>query len=316
MYKEDILTDGFEQQTRSLKDDYEGKAVATLIRRLSAAKTDKAVLYIHGFNDYFFQKEMAVEFNKHHFNYYALDLRKYGRSYMPHQKFNDIRDIRDYFEEITAALQIIRKEENQEVLLIGHSTGGLIVTLYAKEHKESKLFQGVILNSPFFKFNVPSFQKLFLPIGSFFGRFFPHIKISGGFTEAYGITLHKAYKGEWDYNLLWKPNIAPKVNLGWIRAIYTAQKTLNKGFLITKPLLVLHAEKSLTDTRNETLVKSADIILNIKDIKQQAGKIQGDVEVIAIHGGIHDLFLSSKVAREEVYQVVFRWVDRHFKKES
>jgi alpha-beta hydrolase superfamily lysophospholipase len=316
MYKEDILKDGFEQQSLPLKEDYEGKAIATLIRRLFPAKTAKAVLYIHGFNDYFFQKEMALQFNEHHFNFYALDLRKYGRSYMPHQKFNDIRDIRAYFEEITDALRIIHNEGNREVLLLGHSTGGLIITLYAKEYKGSKLFQGIILNSPFFKFNVSPLQKFFIPIAAFLGKFFPRIKVSGGFTEAYGIALHKDYNGEWDYNLLWKPNVAPKVNLGWIRAINTAQEDLRKNLLITKPILILHADKSLTDTQNELLVKSSDVILNVNDIKELANTIQGDVEVVAVEGGIHDLLLSSKTVREQVYQIIFRWIDLHLNKKS
>ncbi|WP_419032711.1 alpha/beta hydrolase, partial [Dysgonomonas gadei] len=109
-YKEDILKDRFEAQTLKLRDDYEGMVTATLIRRLPESKSNKAVLYIHGFNDYFFQTEMACRFNDHGFNFYAIDLRKYGRSFLPHQKFNDIRNLKDYYEEILQSLDIIRSE--------------------------------------------------------------------------------------------------------------------------------------------------------------------------------------------------------------
>ena len=85
LYQPDILGTDYEQATLNFPDDYEGKVVATLIRKKAAQPTKKAVLYIHGFIDYFFQTEMAERFNQHGFDFYALDLRKYGRSILPHQ---------------------------------------------------------------------------------------------------------------------------------------------------------------------------------------------------------------------------------------
>ena len=63
-YVPDILGTGYEQLTLSFPDDYEGKVVATLVRKKAAQSTQKAVLYIHGFLDYFFQTEMAEQFIK------------------------------------------------------------------------------------------------------------------------------------------------------------------------------------------------------------------------------------------------------------
>ncbi len=48
-YVPDILGTGYEQLTLSFPDDYEGKVVATLVRKKAAQSTQKAVLYIHGF---------------------------------------------------------------------------------------------------------------------------------------------------------------------------------------------------------------------------------------------------------------------------
>ncbi|MGM7310843.1 alpha/beta hydrolase, partial [Acinetobacter baumannii] len=77
-YAPDILGAGYEQLTLNFPDDYEGKVVATLVRKKATQPTQKAVLYIHGFLDYFFQTEMAEQFNAHGYDFYALDLRKYG----------------------------------------------------------------------------------------------------------------------------------------------------------------------------------------------------------------------------------------------
>lgn len=309
-YKEDIFKEGFEQYSISLKDDYEGKVRSTLVRRL-IPNSGKAILYIHGFNDYFFQKELAFKFNEHEFNFYALDLRKYGRSYLPHQKFNDIRNLRDYYEDILCALNIMRAEGNKEIILLGHSTGGLIVTLFAKDYPDSLLYNGIILNSPFYDFNLSPLEKNVLPILSFLGKNLPTLKIPGGFSKAYGKSIHKDYDGEWDYNLNWKPNIAPQVNLGWIRAIYEAQKELKKEFHITCPVLVMHSLHSIENKKDKNQIQTTDIILDVDQINLIAKKIKGDVEIVAIENAIHDLILSHKPIRENVYNTIYDWLTRH-----
>ncbi|MFV0536667.1 MAG: alpha/beta hydrolase [Dysgonomonas sp.] len=309
-YKEDILKQGFEQCSIPLKDDYEGKVIATLVRRL-IPNLGKAVLYIHGFNDYFFQKELAFKFNEHGLNFYALDLRKYGRSYLPHQKFNDIRNLKNYYEEIFCALEIMRSEGNKEIILLGHSTGGLIVTLFAIDHPNSHLYNGIILNSPFYDFNLSSLEKKTLPILSFLGKKFPTVKIPGGFSKAYGKSIHKDYDGEWNYNLDWKPNVAPHVNLGWIRAIYEAQKELKTELHITCPMLVMHSLHSITNSKDKSQIQTTDIILNTAQINLIASNIEGDVEIIAIENAMHDLILSRKPVRENVYHTIYDWLTRH-----
>lgn len=310
LYTEDILKDNFERRTITLKDDYEGNEIATLIRRLPESQSFKAILYIHGFNDYFFQAEMANQFNRHAFNFYALDLRKYGRSHLPHQKLNDIRDLKAYYEEIENALDIIHTEGNKEIILFGHSTGGLILTLFAKDFSNSKLFDGLILNSPFYELNKGKFVKMLLPVVTSLGKLFPNITILGGFSEEYGKSVHKSYSGEWNYNLEWKPILAPKINLGWLRAIYKAQTELRRRFRIEKPVLVMHSEKSVTDIKDKRQVQTCDSILNVKDIERIARNIEGNVDIIPIKGGLHDLTLSQAAVRDNVYSAIFDWIKK------
>lgn len=311
LYTEDILRNGFEELSIPLGDDYEGSAVATLIRRKASAESHKAVLYIHGFNDYFFQTEMAYRFNEQGYNFYAVDLRKYGRSHLPHQKFNDIRNLKAYYEEIDEALTVIHTEWNTEVILLGHSTGGLILTLYAKDHYDSNLFDGLILNSPFYELNKSRFVRMLMPVVSLVGSLLPNITIAGGFTEKYGESIHKSFSGEWNYDLEWKPNIAPRVNLGWLRAIHKGQKELKKRFRISHPVLVLHSDKSVDDFSDSSQLHSRDAILNVEDIDRIARKIKGNVEITAIGGGLHDLVLSQKTVREKVYTTIFSWLEKN-----
>jgi len=158
-YVPDILGTGYEQLTLSFPDDYEGKVVATLVRKKAAQSTQKAVLYIHGFLDYFFQTEMAEQFNAHGYDFYALDLRKYGRSKLPHQIFYNVLDLNEYNAEITQALQIIGEEQHTQVLFAGHSTGGLTATLYAAHHPDHPLIKALWENSPFYYFNLSLVEK-------------------------------------------------------------------------------------------------------------------------------------------------------------
>lgn len=309
-YRVDILEMGFEQLSFSFENDYEGEVISTLIRRRANGKTQKAILYIHGFNDYFFQKEMAFEFNKHNFNFYALDLRKYGRSYRSHQKLNNVRSLTEYYEDINFALQQIREEGNKVVLLKGHSTGGLITSVYANDNKESCLFQGLICNSPFYEFNISFLErKIGVPILSLIGKYFPNTLFSNNLSKFYGYSLHQEKYGEWNYNLYWKPHKIPKVNLGFIRAIYQFHKKVQNGLNIRVPILVLHSNTSIFKKKWSNEFFTGDAVLNVKHIKKYANKIQGNKTIIEIENGLHDLTLSKKSVRENVYRKMFDWVE-------
>ena len=83
-WSQDVL-DGYEYRHVEQPDDYSGHVKSTIVRRLSPCGGDRGVLYVHGFNDYFFQKEMGDRMVDSCLNFYAVDLRKYGRSLMDGQ---------------------------------------------------------------------------------------------------------------------------------------------------------------------------------------------------------------------------------------
>ena len=58
----DVLGPPFEQRRITLADDFEGEVVATLVRRPAPAPAGRAVLYLHGYVDYFFQTHLAEFF--------------------------------------------------------------------------------------------------------------------------------------------------------------------------------------------------------------------------------------------------------------
>jgi alpha-beta hydrolase superfamily lysophospholipase len=307
-YKSDVLGDEFEQATIKQPDDYEGKVTCTLVKRKDV-QSKIGVLYIHGFSDYFFQAEMAEKFFKQGFSFYALDLRKYGRSHLENQKICNVRNLNEYFVDIDTALSIMHQEGVDKILLSGHSTGGLIVSLYANQRIGKELFDAIYLNSPFFDMNLnPILKKLVLPLVIKKGDKNPNKIMKGGLSPFYGMSIYYQDKGEWQYNLAWKPHNAPAVNYGWLKAIYDGQRQIHKGIKLSKPTLVMHSNNSVYAKNWKDEMLTGDAVLNVKDIEKYAKKIKGNIQIQSIENGMHDLILSKKAIREEVYFKLFQWL--------
>ena len=75
----DVLGAPYSAETLELPSDDEGEVVATLVSRRAAESHGRAVLHVHGFADYFFQTVAADWWVERGYDFYALDLRKYGR---------------------------------------------------------------------------------------------------------------------------------------------------------------------------------------------------------------------------------------------
>jgi alpha-beta hydrolase superfamily lysophospholipase len=85
-WRPDILGAGYDQHVFRLgaDPDGEGDIEAVLVRRSPrpGEVTRGAVLYVHGFTDYFFQTGLADFFAARGLRFYALDLRKCGRAHV------------------------------------------------------------------------------------------------------------------------------------------------------------------------------------------------------------------------------------------
>lgn len=307
-YRPDILN-GFEQLTFAMPDDYEGKVVCTLVRKLNNQTIEQAVLYIHGFLDYFFQEEMADKFTKHGYNFYALDLRKCGRSILPHQKPYNLRKIDEYFADLDTAIAQIKEEGNKQLIILAHSTGGLTASLYLNRHKNA--CNALMLNSPFLEMNKSwMIRKIGIPFVTLFAKLFPNSAANSKFSTFYGESLHKSAKGEWNYNLEWKPIAAKMVTLSWLNGIHKAHKAIKRGLNISCPILVLSSDKSMKGHEWTNAFHNADLVLSVDQIQHYADKLGKNVTKQKIEGGKHDLVLSQKPIREKAYETIFSWLDK------
>jgi alpha-beta hydrolase superfamily lysophospholipase len=308
--EQDLLGAPYERQTIDLGRDDEGPVVATLVRRRATRRTGRAVLYVHGFVDYFFQTHLADFFADRGWDFYALDLRKYGRSLLPHQTPNFCRDLSDYFPELDAAAEIIRADGNRTLLVNGHSTGGLIAALWAHEHRADGIVDGLFLNSPFFDINAPWLVRRPLTAAvSRLSRRAPYRIIPRTFAGVYGESLHAEHRGEWQYDLAWKPLVGFPVRLGWLAAIRTAQRRLRAGLEIPVPVLIACSTRSLRSSTWHDSAHLADTVLDVAHIVRWAPRLGRHVTVVRFDGGMHDLTLSGPAVREQVFSEVGRWTD-------
>ncbi len=288
-WQPDRLLAGFEALELDFAPDYDGAVVSTLVRLPTANAPRGAVLYVHGFSDYFFQRHMAERFAAEGYAFHALDLRKYGRSLRPNQHGNFCKSITEYYADIDAALEVIASE----VLLAGHSMGGLVTSLYAHEGARRSQIQALWLNSAFFDWNLPEWRKVQLHLAAAIGRYYPFLSDANALRPEYT----RALLTEWEFDTRLKPERGFPLYCGWLAAISDAFEKVHKGLAIECPVLSMHSD-------------AADIVLDWHHIARWSRTLGPHVAVLAFPGGWHDLICSPGRIREEVFTQLFAWAER------
>lgn len=305
----DILGAPFEMSYIDQGTDYSGPVRSTAVRLTgSGAAGNAGALYVHGFNDYFFQKEMAAEFAGHGYAFYAVDLRKYGRSLMPGQKPFQVRDLREYFADIDSALNVMRDDGVERIVLCGHSTGGLITTLYMR-YRATPDIKALVLNSPFLDWNQSKLQeRILVPVVRTLSPFMRNLPIPQSESTEYSHSLLKRYGGEWEYDTCLKFTVSPPVDPAWIAAIDEAQDVVQNAPRLTVPVLVLHSDRTLQPGDTPGTASHSDAVLDVTDIDYYGRRLGYNVTVATVHGGVHDLLLSAPAVREALYTYLFSWL--------
>jgi Lysophospholipase len=321
----DILGKPFQCQTLPLLDDDEGEVVSTLVKS-PRRQARFHLLYLHGRNDYFFQTELAKTVNKARGTFYALDLRKYGRSLRPWQTIGFADDLRIYDEDIAAALHIMRLENSElPLFLMGHSTGGLIATLWVYRHPG--IVNGLILNSAWLE--LQKYASMKPALKRYLGRisakrpYAPVISSSsdeysrslvGGWAES-GFPLPSWAKDApddpaitgWHYAPEWKRPQSYPVPAAWFKAVIEGHEEIEKNAHVDCPVLNVTSTKSTADDTWGPEVFSSDVVLDVEAIRERAKNLSDCVTLINLPGK-HDLTLSDLPVRKQFYEATSRWI--------
>ena len=323
-WRTDILGEGYESRTIELIADAEGPCVATLVRARPPESPRLTVLYLHGRNDYFFQTEMADRLRQAGAAFYALDMRKYGRSLRPHQTIGYADDLSVYDEEIGEAIEIIREERDDEpLILMGHSTGGLIATLWA--HRHPGVLAGLILNSAWLEMqSMAAWRGAMAPVIGRIASRNPMWEVPSGGAGHYGRSLAGRATSKlpipealspddpsvagWPIAREWKRPESYPVPASWLEAIMAGHETVEKDVHLECPVLSMVSTSAYFGDEWNERVFTSDTVLNPVVIAQRSLDLS-DLVTIARFPGKHDLLLSDAPVRERVYATIAGWLE-------
>ncbi|WP_104087159.1 alpha/beta hydrolase [Arthrobacter sp. GMC3] len=366
-WQQDVLGPDFEQLTLDLP----AGSPATLVRYVGEALewnpsslAGADILYVHGWSDYFFQREMAEFFHQAGAKFYALDLHNYGRSLRPGMVPGQVASLTEYDDDIAAALSAMGRPEvkaaeaiseteapdedseeaaakfehdflatarqrleaafsaltgreqpapNKEpgerpLVLLGHSTGGLTLSLWAGRHPGA--VDAVVLNSPWLEFQATEMGRAMVaPLVQARTRFKPLAPLPPIDPGFYTRAVSKRYDGEWDYSSEWRPDRGFPVTPAFLNAVFQGQATLARGLGIDAPVLVMLSDKSYLQPKWSASALAADVVLNVDSVARRALDLGSDVTLHRIAGAFHDVFLSPQAIRARAYAGMGRWLE-------
>lgn len=321
----DLLGEGYEQRAIELGEDPDDEAPveAVLVRRTvrEGEPVSGTVLYVHGFSDYFFQTELADFMAARGLAFYALDLRKSGRSRRPGHTAHFASDLEGYDAELEAALGVLDEEHaGQPVVVVAHSTGGLIVPLWLDRRRRTggvSPVAALVLNSPWFDLQGKAFMRgpgTWAVLG--LAQFQPLRGLGVPKSTLYGDSLHASRGGEWDFDLDLKPLGGFPVRLGWLNAVRRGQARLHRGLDVGVPSLVLRSDRSHFSPTHSEATDRSDIVLDVRQIARWAGCLGGETTVVPIADARHDVFLSLPEPRAAAYRRLDSWLADHVRMSS
>ncbi|WEB56522.1 alpha/beta fold hydrolase [Winkia neuii] len=331
----DISGPGFEAQTLSLHADSEGPVMATLVAHRAEADpqaiagTPKepgfVALYIHGWNDYFFQREQARHVAAAGGAFYAIDLRKYGRSWRLYQSFGYVDSLDTYDEDLDAALRLIRSEHpHLPLLLMGHSTGGLSAALWANRHRDQ--VSALLLNSPWITWQYDNTSKTVVtPLVRAWSWRAPRQVV----PMPEGENIYARSLAGWDsedgplpdylrpwredpsvrgWNLIpqWKTSKSAPIRPGWLQAILAGHTEIAKGLQLTCPTLVWASVGSFGGKWN-LLARRRDAVLDADKVAATAHKLSTNVTLRRFES-LHDVILSDPDVRQSAWASFHAWL--------
>lgn len=268
------------------------------------------VLYVHGWLDYFFQTHLADFWETLGVRFHALDLRRYGRSLREGQTPGYVRNLGTYDEEIEAALTAMGHGRDaapeRKLVLMGHSTGGLIVSLWTARNQER--VAGLVLNSPWLEFQPrEAVRKIMEPGIRVQSALVPRSQLVNLDRGLYARSISARFDGEWDYDVAWRPDAGWRATPGWLAAIFRGQDQVARGLGIQVPVLVLLSTRSTIPTRWSEDMKSTDSVLDVVGIARRVPDVGSLTTLVRIAGGLHDVTLSAEPVREHVWRETRRW---------
>ncbi|MFJ4207607.1 alpha/beta hydrolase [Paenarthrobacter sp. NPDC089675] len=345
-WQPDVLGHGFERLDLPLPPDEEGAVKATLVRHVpsaaaplphgildffpaftkrrrrrvepDAAAAPRAVLYLHGWADYFLQTELAEHLTASGFHFYALDLRKFGRSLLPGQTPGYASDLAVYDADIAAALARIEQDVAARtgnnvpptIHLVAHSLGGLIASLWADRNPGR--IGTLVLNSPWLELQGSSLvRSIAMHLVEPFARTDPKRPFRFPDMPAYWESVSSQAHGEWYLDPEWRPRASFPIRAGWTKAVLAGHSAVERKLNIDAPVLVLLSGRTRIQAEWTADLMRADAVIDVEETARRALGLGRRTAVFRYPGALHDVFLSRRTIRQQAFHDVAVWLSSY-----
>lgn len=304
--QDDILGPAFRSRTFAV-DQNSGLRTSTLVNLKSSPMHAVAVLYVHGYTDYFFQTELAHHWGNHGYAFYALDLAGFGRSQRSNIRSNWCTDVSEYHSDLQVALQEIQGDGYHSVILLGHSTGALICCDFLLTGNDRGTVDKLILNSPFLALPfAPDRLNTMEPLLKWLTAALPAVSLKNTQPSLYAKSLHQTFCGEWSYRLDWKPASGFPLSFQWLNAIIRAQQGLSDSILAL-PTLLCRSATSTYQAKTVSEMRAGDGVLDVNSMEKRARNLFSNLTIEVFDGGYHDLSLSPPAVRKHYLDSSVEW---------
>ena len=290
-----------------------------------------AFLAVHGWNDYFYQTELARYVDSIGGAFYAVDLRKYGRSLREWQTFGYIRDFDEYDDELHVCRDLIYEELGPKIPLVlyGHSTGGLACALWADRHPGAAA--GLVLNSPWLEYHGSTgMRQAGTPVVEILARTSPTFVLPTAEDDFYqraltawrpdpGTEAVPGHEGSDDpfWTTGWNPNpefrtgSGAPVRPGWLSAVLNGHARVAAGLDVGCPILVLTSARSLTGNTWREDFRAVDSVLDVKQIWKRVPELGSHTTLVKLDDAVHDVTFSRREVRERAFEEIGRFLSAY-----
>lgn len=277
--------------------------------------TGAIALYLHGWSDYFFHPHVAQFFNDRGFDFWAIDLRRNGRSLRNGDVATAIGDVGEYGEEIARTIEIASDDalerglSSKKPVIYAHSTGGLTAVTWAAKNPGQA--SALLLNSPWLELHGgPLARRALLPELEILARIRPLQTVVPGLPDFYARTLHADFGGQWDWHVPYKPFESFPMPACTLAAVARAQSELARGLDIREPIFMTASTRSALVPFFSRRAYTSDAILNVEQQVRNARNAGRDLTIARIPGATHDMALAFEAPRKMFFAELAAFMER------
>jgi alpha-beta hydrolase superfamily lysophospholipase len=267
----------------------------------------KALLWVHGFNDYYFHFKIGDALvNEFDTDIYAITLRRYGSTIKKDDNllfYTD--DLEEYIEDINICFNQILNNDYEKIIMYGHSTGGLTSTIYCDRGMYKNKIDALILNSPFFDLNDSGIMEWVLKnIIYYIGVINPKFQLSGMDDTQWNATSEETFE-RFYFNPVYKLRGNSPIYAGWIKTVHYYQNQIHNGDInINIPILVLYSDKTLKYPEQD----KGDNVLDVNEINKYSDLLGKNVTEYIVKDATHDVFCSESKPRNNAMSKMLKFL--------